>query len=154
VILSAVEGNHGLANTTYIYQATEAEQNFPYVSGTDLNTELEDVTTGMLTSPAEYSAVPEGSYMLQTQNGVQAFCKVDSGTYIMPHRAYLTLGAEGSNSDALGLQYTSNDDNQAGIETILALPQVAPAIYDLNGRRRSTLQKGLNIVGGVKVFVK
>jgi hypothetical protein len=154
LILSTVEGNHGLANTAYIYQATEVEQNFPYVPGSDLSTEFKDVTTGMLTSPAEYSTVPEGSYMLQTQNGVQAFYKVADKPYILPHRAYLTLGAEGSNRDVLNLQYASNDGNQAGIETILARPQGAPAIYDLNGRRRSTLQKGLNIVGGGKVFVK
>jgi hypothetical protein len=32
--------------------------------------------------------------------------------------------------------------------------QGTPAIYDLNGRRLGTLQKGLNIVDGVKVIVK
>lgn len=154
LILTAVEGNHGLANTAYIYQATAPDQNFPYIPGEALNTELEDVTTGALTSPASYSVVPDGSFMLQTQNGVLAFYKVDGETYIMPHRAYLTPDVVGSNRDALSLQLASNEGNQAGLETVRALTQGAPAIYDTNGRRRSTLQKGLNIVGGVKVMVK
>jgi hypothetical protein len=131
-----------------------SEQNFPYVAGEALNTELADVTTGVLTSPSSYSAVPDGSYMLQTQDSVQAFYKVDGETYIMPHRAYLTPDAVGSSLDGLSLQFASDEGNQAGIETIRALTQGAPAIYDLNGRRHSTLQKGLNIVGGVKVIVK
>jgi hypothetical protein len=131
-----------------------SEQNFPYVAGEALNTELADVTTGVLTSPSSYSAVPDGSYMLQTQDSVQAFYKVDGGTYIMPHRAYLTPDAVDSNRDAFCLQFASNEGNQSGLETVRVLTQSAPAIYDLKGRRLSTLQKGLNIVGGVKVIVK
>jgi hypothetical protein len=150
VILTAVEGNQGLANTAYIYQATGAEQNFPYVPGQALNTALKNVTTGALTSPAKYSAVPEGSYMLQTQDDVQAFYKVDSETYIMPHRAYLTPASDVSNR----LLFVSNEGDQTGLETVRAFPQGTSAIYDINGRRLSTLQKGLNIVGGVKVIVK
>jgi hypothetical protein len=154
VILTAVESNYGLANTAFIYQATEPEQNFPYVAGEALNTELADVTTGVLTSPASYSAVHDGSYMLQTQDSVQAFYKVDGGTYIMPHRAYLTPDAVDSNRDAFSLQFASNDGNQTGLETIRALTQDSPIIYDINGLRLSALQKGLNIVGGVKMIVK
>jgi hypothetical protein len=153
VILMAVEGNQGLANTAYIYQASESEQNFPYVLGEALNTVSVTVTTGVLSSPAKYSIVPEGSYMLQTQDSVQTFYKVEGETYIMPHRAYLTPDAVGSNRDALSLQFASNED-PTGIETFSVIPQGAPAIYDLNGRRISALQKGLNIVDGAKVFVK
>jgi hypothetical protein len=150
VILTAVEGNHGLANTVYIYRATEAEQNFPYVPGEDLNFG-DDVTTGALTSPAEYCSVPEGSYVLQTQNGVQAFYLVDSEIYIKPHRAYLTLDG---NWAAPRLHFTIQEGNLTGLDAIRALTQGTPVIHDLNGRQLNTLQKGLNIVNGVKVIVK
>jgi hypothetical protein len=151
VILTTVEGNQGLANTAYIYQATEDEQNFSYVTGESLNTELVNVTTGALTSPAEYGVVPEDSYVLQTLGGVQAFYKVDSEIYIKPHRAYLTLD---SNSAAPSLHFTFGEGNLTGLEAIRTVTQATPAIYDLNGRRLSSLQNDLNIVGGVKVFVK
>lgn len=150
VILTAVEGNHGQANTAYIYRATEAEQNFPYVPDEDLNPGA-DVTTGALTSPAEYCSVPYGSYVLQTQNGVQAFYLVDSEIYIKPHRAYLTLDG---NRAAPSLHFTIQEGNLTGLETIRALTQGMPVIHDLNGRQLNTLQKGLNIVNGVKVIVK
>lgn len=153
VVLTMVEGNQGQLNTAYIYQATAPEQNFPYVPGQDWEPVSEDVTTGVLTSPAEYSVVPEGSYILQTQNDVQAFYKVDGETYIMPHRAYLTPGSIGSEA-APGLSLAIHEDNQTGIDAVRALTQGSPVIYGLDGRRLSTLQKGLNIVGGVKVLVK
>jgi hypothetical protein len=153
VVLTMVEGNQGIANTAYLYRATEEEQNFPYVPDEDLNYG-EDVTTGVLTSPAEYTIVPEGSYMLQTQDDVQAFYKVDGETYIKPHRAYLTLDTD-ADSEALPCLYLAfNEGNVTALDAIRALMQGTPAIYDLNGRRLGTLQKGLNIVDGVKVIVK
>jgi hypothetical protein len=41
-----------------------------------------------------------------------------------------------------------------GIEAVEALTSGKAEIYDLNGRKLNKLQKGVNIVNGVKVYVK
>lgn len=153
VVLEEVADNKGLANTAYIYQATDDAQQFHYGDDKSL-VETKDVTTGALYSPATYSAVPAGSYVLQTQNGIQAFYKVmhDDEIYIKPYRAYLT--STGSMNEP-ALRFAFDEGNSTGIDNIIhQLASCTPKIYDLNGHSLNTLQKGINIVNGVKVIVK
>jgi hypothetical protein len=42
----------------------------------------------------------------------------------------------------------------SGVKVIINKKEEKHAIYNLQGQRISTLQKGLNIVNGKKVFVK
>ena len=62
--------------------------------------------------------------------------------------AYLTLTGQ----DAKQTYYL--DDNHTAIAPVEALVSGKTTIYDLNGRKRNRLEKGINIVNGRKVLVK
>jgi hypothetical protein len=155
------------ANVAYIYQATANEQTFKY---NESNYVSGDPKEGYLVG-ASYdntTYAPLGSYVLQTQPGnddnagVQAFYKVESADeiHIKPHRAYLdatygSTSAETDSDEMSALRITFADEASTGVEAVRSIVNGEnPVIYDLNGRRRSTLQKGVNIVNGVKVYVK
>ena len=73
----------------------------------------------------DISAYAEGRYTVTVENSYEAFT------------GEIVLG-----------------DRTTGISIIPALFQEEGAIYNLQGQRISSLQKGLNIVNGQKVFVK
>jgi hypothetical protein len=153
------EVTRGEAGKAYIYRATESSQNFPTtLTGNDLaalaTTEPVEAT-GVL-SGSKYDGTtyaPADSYVLQTQDGEQAFYKVESDNTIsiLPHRAYLTTS---SSNAALRIGLSDEEGTPTAVDAIRSLTSDNPVIYDLNGRRLQTLQKGINIVNGVKVYVK
>jgi hypothetical protein len=157
VSLEEVTGNRGLANTPYIYQATEDSPSFNCTDTSDISEETttaptNDALTGSLYDGS--TTAPEGSYVLQTQEDEQAFYPVAAGSTISvkPHRAYLNAS---ENASALRIAFNDEETSATtGVEALRALTGDNPAIYDLNGRRLKTLQKGVNIVNGVKVYVK
>jgi len=112
-----------------------------------------DLLTGVYTE----SAVPEGSYVLQTQDGVQGFYQVEGSDFTaIPYRAYLTAPAAGANVRAL---FFPADGEATGIEAIGVLTSGNyDAIYTAGGAKVNSLQKGLNIVvkdgKSYKIFVK
>jgi hypothetical protein len=153
------EVTRGEAGKAYIYRATESSQNFPTtLTGDDLaalaTTEPVEAT-GVL-SGSKYDGTtyaPADSYVLQTQDGEQAFYRVESDKTIsiLPHRAYLTTS---SSNAALRIGLSDEEGTPTAVDAIRSLTSDNPVIYDLNGRRLQTLQKGINIVNGVKVYVK
>lgn len=106
-------------------------------------------TCGLLTGVYEETPAPVGSYVLQQKEDNVAFYKVTSiAIMVGANRAYLSMPS--SNAKAL----TLNPESATSIKALNSLMKGKAEIYDLNGRKRSTLQKGINIVNGTKVIVK
>lgn len=104
-------------------------------------------TEGILTGVYEATAVPVGSYVLQTQAGEQKFYIVGSAQpTLSANKAYLTVA-----SSARELNIA---EEATAIKAVNALVNGDAKIYDINGRELNALQKGINIVNGVKVLVK
>ena len=128
------------ANTPVLLQGTckEIVKGFSFA---------EPAQAGLLTGVYEMTMAPQGSYILQTQAGTTAFRKVanDGEIRVGANKCYLTAPAAEVQSLFI--------DAETAIKAIDNL-QAGKAIYDLNGRQIQKLQKGINIVGGVKVLVK
>ena len=105
-----------------------------------------DPTEGLLTGVySEDAAIPIDSYVLQTQNGVQAFYYVDSSSDVKTtaNRAYLKLPASGAKARVLFFE----KEDATFISVISALISCeVEAIYSVNGTPQNGLQKGINIV--------
>lgn len=138
------------AGKAYIYKAEEGSQIFSYREGGFVSSPDE---SGVLTGVFESVQAPVGSYVLQTQDGVQAFYIVADGKQptLSPYRAY--IGADKMQpADAKSINLFEGD--ATAIDALNALATGNARIYDLNGRELKSLQKGVNIVNGVKVWVK
>ena len=123
--------------------------------GLDMSEELRGIPTegtpkaGLLTGTYEDIKAPKGSYVLQYQNETLGFYKVeDVQPTVKAYRAYLNVD---SNVKGFGF---STENGATAIKALEALTNGKPEIYDLNGRKLNKLQKGVNIVNGVKVLVK
>lgn len=104
---------------------------------------------GLLTGVYVETTAPEGSYVLQQKEEKVAFYKVASSDVMVgANRAYLSMPS--SNAKSL----TLNPGSATSIKALNSLMNGKAEIYDLNGRKRSSLQKGVNIVNGTKVVVK
>ena len=85
---------------------------------------------------------PDGSYILQNQNGKVGFYRVDTSAaqpMVRAGRAYLTATGNARASFFF-------DDAVVGIDAIEALTSGEALIYDVNGVRQPRLVKGLNII--------
>jgi hypothetical protein len=91
--------------------------------------------------------VPAGNYVLQNDE----FRVVKSEDFkVDANRAYL----KGTSSSSAALRISFDNEGATGIRAVEALTGGKATIYDLNGRKLDGLRKGINIVDGVKVFVK
>lgn len=135
------------ANTPYIIKGTCEATLTGDAQGTQLT-----YTGGLLTGVYSGSAIPAGSYVLQTQDDVQAFYKVNSAFTATPNKCYLTVPASSGNVKAFYFDFGGED----AIEAIAdgGRTQGNGEIYNLAGQRMKSLQRGVNIVGGKKVLVK
>jgi len=135
------------AGVAYIYQATAETQKFAY-SGVPVETPSKE---GVLKGVFEETDAPVDSYVLQTQEDVQAFYKVGAtaAVSVPANKAYLTVPTSDAKMITIG-----EDSEATAIKAINALTTGNAKIYDLNGRELKSLQKGVNIVNGVKVYVK
>ena len=95
---------------------------------------------------------PVGSYVLQNHDGHVAFYRVGEDVQPTVKACHLYLKPDTS-SEAKSLEIADNEVPLA-ITAIEALTSGTAKIYDINGRQLQKLQKGLNIVNGVKVLVK
>lgn len=88
-----------------------------------------------------------GTYVLQNQGGKVGFYKVEGvQPTVKANRAYLVAPQSEARVFLLG--------EETAISALQALTSGKAEIYDLNGRRLNTLQKGINIVAGKKILVK
>lgn len=150
LVLEQVTGNVLPANTPVILEGAEV-CNEDYVGFVE---SIEEKTTcGLLTGVYAPTAAPQGSYVLQNQDGKVAFFKVASDDIMVgANRAYLNA----SSSSAKVLNFSAE---ATAIKTIGALTSGKAEVYGANGARQNGLQKGMNIVkmadGSVqKVLVK
>lgn len=148
IVLTPLEGETE-AGTPYLYKATADTQTFTYRAGqVVLSPTVTDLLTGVFTP----TPVPVGSYVMQTQDGVQKFYKVYEGQQptLSAYKAYLTAPGE-TQIKAFNI---SCGDEETAVNALHALSTDHAKIYDLNGKKMNSLQKGVNIVNGVKVLVK
>lgn len=122
-------------------------------SQVDLPEELPSFTSGLLTGVLEEELLPEGVYTLEADGeGSSRFEKVtDDETFIDPYRCYLTVPE--STEEVYTIGEKKDGPGQGAVKTLLNDLQEGN-IYDLQGRKLERLQKGLNIVGNVKIIVK
>ena len=143
-VVELTEVNSLEANKAYILG--EGEYNFSGVSTAFKEPAANGCLTGVLTD----TQVPVDAYVLQTQNEVQKFFKVvaDNQPTLSANKAYLTAPASPVK------EFGFAGGTATAIEALDALVSGQAKIYDLNGRQLQKLQKGVNIVNGVKVLVK
>ena len=137
------------AHTPYILEATDNVDLTLTGYGTAYETTTE-YTAGLLTGTyASTGYAPEGCYILQTQDGQQAFYRVDGSAPIplAPWRVWLNGTA--STGDVKALHLSDHNEQPTGIDVMLPEDAVIghdAAVYDPAGRRLTHLQRGLNII--------
>jgi len=136
-----------IQNEPMIVKATKGNK---YVFVGYCETSTENVTKGLLTGVYNpETEIPSGSYILTAKDGLSIF---EANTALMTHvpmyRCYITS----PDSQSLIL-YLSDADATSFIQDIQAEHE-PDAIYNIAGQRISKLQRGVNIIGGKKVFVK
>ena len=146
--LSLTEEEGGLAaNTPYVIYPTSDVSEMLTGWGT---AQQPSYAAGLLTGNyASTGNVPNGSYVLQTQDDVRAFYKVGTNDVaLVPYRVYLTLS--GNSSKAIYF-----DDSITGISLRPETMRTAKGegeVYNLNGQRVSHVGKGIYIQNGKKVL--
>lgn len=136
------------ANTPVIFKATNAgtlelatSRPFKLSASTSLTVEKDGVS--LVGTYAKLSA-PKGSYVLQSQNDMEAFYKVGSTQpSVLANRCYLTSAAGEVKAFAFPGCPTAIDGIEADANE--------SAIYDIAGRKVSKADKGIYIVDGKKV---
>lgn len=122
----------------YTFNATETQ-----------TTKAASPANGALTGVWTETAVPDGAYVLQNQNGTVAFYKVNGSNVKCPsNSAYLTASAS---AKALSINYGGST---TGINRIAA-NTTNDEIYNLQGiRMKGNLKRGVYIQNGKKIVVK
>ena len=144
--LKYTEVSHLNINTPYILHGTPGDYVFKG-PGTPAGT----YTSGLLTgTTADDQKLPYGSYILQNQTSGFGFYQVDIDRMAAQYRAYLNLPV-----GATSPYFIFDAGETTAINAIEGSKTVSDqSIYNLNGQRISTPQRGINIIGGKKVLVK
>ena len=133
------------ANTPVVVKGTDAIEQTFYGKNTASEDSYEE---GLLVGVYTNAAVPVGSYVLQTQGGVQGFYKVSTALTAVPNRAYLKAG---SLDDAVKAYFFDQTD---AVRSLQAEEVAEGTIYNLSGQRVQKAQKGIYIVNGKKAVIK
>ena len=148
-------------NKVSLTEVAEPAANVPYIlkASKDVNTSVsgwgtataDSYTEGALTGVYTAATIAAGAnnYVLQTQNDVQAFYKVDADFTATAYRAYLTAEAAGE-VKALFFDF----GGETAIKGVEAADMQNATMYNLAGQRVNKAQKGIYIVNGKKVLVK
>lgn len=144
--LSALEGTIPAHTAVILFSENTYENTVSGVRSAD----ADDLTTGALVGTYEDIQAPDGSYVLQNQDGKVGFYQVEQATaapWVRANRAYLTAPA---NNPVKAYFF---DDAVDAIKSVDAEAGNAE-IFNVAGQRMSKLQRGVNIVNGKKVLVK
>lgn len=159
VNLQTVEFKDTEAGRGYIYKGIGDfnKQKFVYQKGNIVDEPVVDPNDYLQGLLPNHLTVPIGAYILGTKPGTTGqffyrMAKVQNGK---PYMAYL------KNPESMGISTqisafkfsTEEGDVVDRIANILEGNE-SPAIYDLSGRKLDNLQKGVNIVNGIKFIVK
>lgn len=133
------------AGKPYIFQANDV-----FITLDMSGTPATATTNGCLTGVFKDTKLEAGDYVMQTQDDVQGFYQVAGDLTLAANRAYIAK----NNSNSAKALTISFEGETTAINAINALIDNTANIYDINGRKLPNLQKGINIVNGVKVLVK
>ena len=125
------------ANKPYVIEGAWNETLTGDAQGTQLTYD-----EGLLTGVYAQTEAAAGTYVMQKLNGKVAFYKVseEKPINVPANRAYLT----GVDSEAKVLNIGNGETN--GINAIQALIDGDAEIFNVNGVKQNTLQKGINII--------
>lgn len=138
--LTKVEGNTIVQNTPVILFNTTSDdyqESFTGKMGTDEATVSGNSLVGYIRVAAT-DVVAAGNYVLQTQNGVQAFYKVDADNIAAAQNRCFLTGSVQSNSKYITFSFNQATD----AATVKADVKSTAPIYDLLGNVVKTLIKG------------
>lgn len=149
IVLTKVVENDILAAWTPVILYSESEVNDPMAITTGGEMKPSDLSGTVAALSAAEGQVGYGAYVLNHKSHANiGFYKTT--TKINGFKAYLGAGAVTSSSNALSFRF---EDVTTAISAIEGNSKNVE-IFDLNGRRLSKAQKGMNIINGVKVLVK
>jgi hypothetical protein len=146
--LTAISG--AVPAHTPVILSADAAKSFQ-ISGYPTNAPAE-LKAGALVGTYEDIQAPDGSYVLQSQNGKVGFYQVEQATatpWVRANRAYL-------NAPANPVKAFFFEDAVDGIRTMDngQWTMDNAEIFNVAGQRMNKLQRGVNIVNGKKVLVK
>ena len=118
--------------------------------------EKDSYTEGLLTGVYYKTFVPAGSYILQKQGENTGFfiCDQPNTNTVARNRCYLTVPAA---APAQSRSFIFNEPGTTGIPSVqgsISKMMNGSDIYDAQGRKLKSMQKGINIINGVKVRIK
>lgn len=148
VELEEVTTGQFAANTPYIVNGTAGEYK---LSGYNVAMQ-QTYTSGLLTGTYTEVTAPVDSYVLQQLDGYTAFYHVakDKQPKVGANRCYLTVPAGTAKAPMFSI---SRGEDTTGIENATLNAQPSTVIYDLMGRKVTTMVKGnMYIVNGKKVI--
>lgn len=144
--LTAISG--AVPAHTPVILSADAATNFK-ISGYPTNAPAE-LKAGALVGTYEDIQAPDGSYVLQNQNGKVGFYQVDASVvtpWVRANRAYLTAPA---NNPVKAYFFEDAVDAIKSVDVETGNVE----IFNLAGQRMNKLQRGVNILNGKKVLVK
>lgn len=158
-----IESVNDATGNVQLTEVAVPEANVPYLIKNDGTEDLGQQLTGWGTATADsytkglltgvYTSANingDNRYVLQTQDAVQAFYKVNADFNATAYKCYLTYAAP-SGVKSFGFEFGGNAD---AIQSIEATDIHDAKIFNLAGQRMNGLKKGINIVNGKKVLVK
>lgn len=118
--------------------------------------EKDSYTEGLLTGVYHKTFVPAGSYILQRKGDNTGFfiCDQSNTITVARNRCYLTVPAAAA---AKSRSFIFNEPGTTGIPSVqgsISKMMNGSDIYDAQGRKLKSMQKGINIINGVKVRIK
>ena len=137
------------AGKAYIFKATASELTATFSGAPAEATEAYGMF-GNLSS--EKMTVPEGNYVVGTDNLIHKVVSGGTGVTIGQYKGYITLNGINA-AGARGTNFMSfQDETTTSIESISMDSQ--NEVFNLQGQRVKNAQKGLFVVNGKKVLVK
>ena len=138
------------ANKPYLVKGTPGKK-IQFIGHADSN--VKNITNGLLTGVQGEDYTPKnGEYVLQSQNGVVGFYRVNNAVatpVVKATRCYLTLPETAAKVKAFYL-----GEGTTGITAPDAMTGEEQKIFNLSGQRMNRTTRGINIVNGKKVLVK
>lgn len=143
VILKSTEPTITLRRTLQTLEGGTGDYTYNSIRGADYN-----ITVSEYEQPTSQGTI----YALNVVDGVLGFYRLREGRTIKARKAYLPIWK----SSLAGIRVSFGDDEATGIHEVEneESRMKNDEVYDLTGRKQSTLHKGLYIVGGKKVFIK
>lgn len=149
--LNAIEAGSTIPEKTAVIVEGTPDETYAFAEATETAESVAGNDLKGNTSTVAASTVGGTVYTLQSHEDGVAFKKY-TGEKLFGGKSYLVLPAE---SNALAISFTrGSEEGSTGMDVQSVRPADPTAIYDLTGRRISSMEKGIYIVNGKKIVVK